>query len=127
MEKFVKICYIAKIILFFLHFYFLFASLYCIMAIKYLGIVFILLYIIFVIKILLEMLSKKKQYKEDFAYNIMQCGFLFYIMTIAFRINYSKIYVTNNTLTYFYVNYGILSILVLFILAYGMIEFKNVK
>ena len=125
MEKLIKISFVMRMALFLLHFYFLFASLYCIMSLKVLGPIFLIIYILYIARMLVELMSKEKKYRSDLVYNVMQCGLMFYIIVIGFRINYSRIYVTSLTMNYFNINYGILCVLILFVLIYSMFELRK--
>ena len=125
LNKITKICYHLRLILFILQFPFVFASLYCIMSLSYMKYIFLTIYFIYSIIMILELLSKKEKYRMDLICNIMHIGVTFYLMILAFRINYSKIYVTNFTLNYFNINYGVISILIVFILTYTFFELRN--
>ena len=114
-------------LLFVMHFYFVFMMLHNILDTKIYGVIFIVLYIAFIIKIIIELLSKRDRYKNDFIYNIMQIGIYFYLLIISIKTNISKIYVTRLTLGYFKINYIILSILIIFIFLYSYLEFKPSK
>lgn len=127
MKRFTKIVYFIKMLLFVTHFYFVFMMLHNILDTKIYGVIFIVLYIAFIIKIIIELLSKRDRYKNDFIYNIMQIGIYFYLLIISIKTNISKIYVTRLTLGYFKINYIILSILIIFIFLYSYLEFKPSK
>ena len=125
MKKFSKIIYIIKLFLFIINFYFIFTMLHNILDTKIYGLVFIIIYLIYVIKVILEMLSKKDRYKNDVIYNFMQIGLIAYIMIISTRCLLVKMYVTRFTLPYFRINYIILSILIVFILIYNFVGFSE--
>ena len=127
MKQFVKIVYVIKMILFITHFYFVFIMLHNILDAKIYGVVFMVFYLAFAIKVLLELLSKRDRYKNDFIYNIMQIGIYSYLLIISIKTYISKIYVTRVTLNYFKINYVILSMLIVFIFIYSYLEFKPSK
>ena len=114
-------------ILFITHFYFVFIMLHNILDAKIYGVVFMVFYLAFAIKVLLELLSKRDRYKNDFIYNIMQIGIYSYLLIISIKTYISKIYVTRVTLNYFKINYVILSMLIVFIFIYSYLEFKPSK
>ena len=127
MKKFDKIIYYIKLFLFVINFYFIFTMLHNILDTKIFGIIFIIMYLIYVIKIILEMLSKKERYKQDLIYNLMQTGLIIYIMIISIRCMVVKMYVTRFTIPYFRINYIILSVLIIFILIYNYVGFIEPK
>ena len=127
MKKINKIIYYFKILLFTIHFYFVFAMLHDILDTKIFGYLFLLVYFIYIIKSIKELLSKKDRYKNDLIYNFMQIGFLSYIIFISIKVNVNVMYVTNMTYPYFRTNYIIISILIIFSLVYSFIELDNKK
>ena len=131
MKKISKIIYYIKLILFIVNFYFIFTMLNNILDTKIYGIIFIIAYLIYSFKVVFELLSKKDRYKKDVIYNMMQIGLIIYMLFISIRCIMVKMYVTRLTLIYFNINYVILSVLVLFILAYNIVGFgdekKNIK
>ena len=104
MNRFAKIVYFIKMILFVIHFYFVFMMLHNILDTKIYGIIFIVFYLMFTIKILCELLSKRQRYKNDIIYNIMQIGVFAYLLVISIKTNRAKIYVTRMSLGYFRIN-----------------------
>ena len=127
MKKFSKIIYYIKLFLFMINFYFIFTMLHNILDTKIYGLIFIIIYLIYVIKVILEMLSKKERYQNDFIYNLMQIGLVVYIMVISIRCLIVKMYVTRFSLPYFRINYIILSVLIIFILIYNFVGFSEPK
>ena len=127
MKKLTNIIYYVKLLLLISHFYFIFTMLHNILDTGLYGIIFILFYLFFIVKLFLELLFKKESFKEDFIYNIMQIGLLLYVHVISIKTYLSKVYVTRFTISYFRVNYIILSILILFIIIYSVLDKKNVK
>ena len=125
MKKLAKSIYIIKLLLFAVNFYFMFSMLSNILSTNIYGIIFIVMYLIFAIKIIIEIIAKNTKYQEDIIYNIMQIGFIIYLLIISIKINMANVYVTRINFSYFKVNYIILSILILFILFYGFIETNN--
>ena len=124
MDKLKKGMYVTRILLFLIHFFLLFSIIGSLLQVKWLSIIFIIIYIIYVIKVITELLSKNKYYQEDIVYNIMQIGLFMYLFVMFYRIVISKAVVVKETLTYFKVNFGILSVLMIFILVYSFIELK---
>ena len=127
MKNLEKISFIVRMIFFLLHFYFVFAMLYCILPLKYLGYIFIIFYLLYVVKEIIELVSKKKIYREDFIYNFMQIGLMFYLIVFSVRLNISKIFVNAETLQYFRINYLIILVLIIFTLLYSFIELRTNK
>ena len=127
MKKFSNIVYHIKLVLFIINFYFIFTMLHNILDVKIYGIIFMISYLIYSFKVVLELLSKKERYKNDIIYNFMQIGLIAYILVIAIKCIVAKIYVTRITLLYFNINYIILSVLVLFIMIYNFVGFQEVK
>lgn len=125
MNKLAKIIYIIKLLLFIMNFYFMFIMLDNVLDTYIYGIIFIVLYLLFTVKIIYEIISKKLKYKEDIIYNIMQIGFIIYLLIISINTSITKIYVTRITISYFRINYLILSVLIVFILAYSFLENKS--
>jgi len=124
-KKFARIIYSIKLILFIVHFYFVYQMIHNILDVGIFGIMFTILYLIFTIKILYELLSQKPKYKNDYIYNIMQLGFIAYLYIISIKTSVSNIYVTSFTFSYFRINYIILSVLIVFILVYSILENKS--
>ena len=127
MKLFTNIVYYTRMFLLVIHFYLVFSMLPCILDTKIFGYIFLLIYVIFIIKNILEILSKKKRYINDLIYNLMQIGLYIYIIVIGIKVNINELYVTNNTLSYFKTNYIITSLLILFIIIYSILEFNNKK
>ncbi len=127
MKNFAKVVYIIKMILFVIHFYFVFMMLHNILDTTIYGVIFLVFYVSFAIKIILELLSKKDRYKNDAIYNIMQIGVYAYLLVLSIKTCTSKIYVTRITMDYFRINYVILSVLIIFIFIYSYLEFRPSK
>ena len=127
MKTITKIIYYFKILLFTIHFYFVFAMLHDILDTKFFGYLFLIIYFVYIIKTIIELLSKKDRYKNDLIYNFMQIGFLSYIVFISIKVNVNVMYVTNITYPYFRTNFIIISILIIFSLIYSFIELDNKK
>ena len=125
MKKVSKIVYYIKLILFITNFYFIFTMMHNILDARICGIIFIIAYLIYSFKVVLELLSKKERYKNDMIYNLMQIGMIVYTLVIFIRCFFMKMYVTKFTMVYFNINYIILSILVLFIMVYNFIGFTD--
>ena len=115
-------------LLFIIQFYFVFIMLHNILDTRVYGIIFIVFYLMFVLKTIIELLSKKQRYKNDYIYNIMQLGIYIYLLIVSIKTTVFKVYVTRNTIEYFKTNYIILSLLIVFVLVYSYLERKsNVK
>lgn len=127
MKQIIKTSYAIRILFFILHFYFVFIMLENILDTKYIGIVFLTFYLFYILCLLFQLLSKKRRYKQDLIYNIMQIGLYFYLTILSIRIKASSFYTLANTNSYFFTNYGILSLLILFIMAYSFLEFRKEK
>lgn len=125
MKKLSKIIYIIRMFLFTINFYFIFTMLENILDTKVYGIIFLILYMLLVIKVFIELLIKKDLCKEDIIYNIMQTGVYLYILVMSIKIIVYNIRVTKITYGYFKTNYLILSILIVFVLIYSYLEFKS--
>ena len=124
MKKFKKGIYITRIIFFISCFFLLFFITNSLLQLKWYSLIFIGIYIIYVIKVITELLSKKDIYKDDIIYNLMQIGLSLYILVMFYRINYSAAVVVKETMHYFMINYGIMSILMIFIILYSFIELR---
>ena len=126
MKKLAKLIYIIKLILLIANFYFIFNMLNNILDTNIYGLIFIVMYLIYLIKMILEIISKKKVYQYDIVYNLMQIGFIIYLLVISIKTTVAKLYVTRVTLSYFRLNYIILSVLIIFILIYSMLETNSI-
>ena len=124
MKKISIIMYELRIVCFIIQFYLIFLLLPSILSVGLLGYLLIITYIFYDLLIIMELISKKKKYKYDVIYDFMQIGFVFYLFVINFKIYYDHIYVIKNTLSYFRVNYGIMILLLLFIISYSLCELR---
>ena len=115
MKSLSKGIYYIKMVLFIIHFYFVFIMLHNIMDTKIYGIIFLLFYFPFAVKLIIELLSKNEKYKNDIIYNVMQIGVYAYLLVVSIKTYLSMIYVTRITMSYFRINYIILSVLIVFI------------
>ena len=127
MKKLSKITYIVRMLLFIINFYFVFMMLENILDTKVFGIIFLVLYMILVIKVFIELLVKKDLCKDDIIYNIMQTGVYLYVLVMSIKVMIYNIHVTNITYNYFKTNYLILSILIVFVLIYSLLEIRSSK
>ena len=125
MKKISKIIYIIKMFLFIISFYFVFLMLHNILDANIWGTMFLVIYYVLVLKIVIEIFSKKEECREDIIYNLMQIGVFVYLLIISIKTTTANVLVTSATLSYFKTNYIIVSILMIFILIYGFIEFKS--
>ena len=122
MKKFKKGVYIVRILFFVIHFFLLFLIINSLLQLKWFSLIFLSIYILYIIKVITELLSKRKNYQDDIIYNLMQIGLFLYIFVIFYRINYSYAVVVKETLPYFLINFGIMSGLMIFILIYSFME-----
>ena len=125
MTKLAKTLYYIRMFLFIIHFYFVFLILHSILDLKIIGYIFLLIYIIYIFKVIIELFSKKRRYKNDFAYNIMQIGVFAYLFVLFINISSKNLYVTKVTYSYFRNNYIFISLLIVFILIYDFVVLKN--
>lgn len=125
MRKISKIIYIIKMFLFIISFYFVFLMLHNILDAKLFGVVFLIIYFVLVIREIIEIFSKKDEYKEDIIYNVMKMGVYLYLLIISIKTTMAGALVTRITADYFKTNYIIISVLMLFILIYNLLEFKS--
>ena len=125
MKIFKKILYILRIILFLFHFFFLYSIISTLLQVKPLIYLFLILHFIFVINTIIEMLSKKKSYQQDYVYNLMQIGVYFYIGIIFYRVYFTHIFYMRETIKYFNINFCILCFLIIFLLLYSHYELKE--
>ena len=127
MKKYNKIVYAIRLFLFIIHFYLMFILIPSIISTGLCGYLLLIVYLIYIVMIINEILLKKKRYKYDLIYNYMQIGFIFYLAIIDFKVYYDHIYVIRKTLNYFNVNYIIMSLLLMFIIIYFLYELKEKK
>lgn len=127
MKKVNKILYGLRIFNFIVQFYLVFLLLPSMLSVGIFGYILIVLYIIYILMIIKELVSKKKKYKYDTIYDFMQIGFVFYLLVINYKIQHDHIYVIKNTLSYFRINYGIMSLLLIFIMVYSLFELRTRK
>lgn len=127
MKKVNKILYGLRIFNFIVQFYLVFLLLPSMLSVGIFGYILIVLYIIYILMIIKELVSKKKKYKYDTIYDFMQIGFVFYLLVINYKIQHDHIYVIRNTLSYFRINYGIMSLLLIFIMVYSLFELRTRK
>lgn len=128
MKELSRIIYKIRIILFVIHLLMLYMMIDNIIYIKMFGYLFLLLDIIYVIRVIIELLSKKSLYKKDIYYNIMQIGLYTYIGVLWYRLTFGSAF-SKELLLYLKTNYIILSILFLFLFIYSttLIEKMNEK
>ena len=127
MKELPKILYTIRMTLFVLQFVALFMMISSLLQIKPVFYIFIVLYLFYVIKTIIELLSKKEIYQNDIIYNTMQIGLFIYLFVLFYRIYFSYIYVNTSTMSYFNVNFGIICLLLVFINIYSFIELRNRK
>lgn len=119
-KNLVKILYITRIILFILHMLMLFMILNSIIGINLVGYLFLLVDIIFIGRNIIELLSQKKRYQNDWYYNIMQCGLFGYIVILWVRLYWHTTIFSTEMIHYLQINYIILMILQIFLIVYSV-------
>lgn len=127
MKELPKILYTMRMTLFILQFVALFMIISSLLQMKIVFYLFLVFYLFYVIKVITELLSKKKVYQNDLIYNAMQIGLFAYIFVLFYRIYFSFVYVSENTMPYFNINFGIICLLLIFINIYSFIELRNKK
>ena len=108
MKKISKIIYIIKMFLFIISFYFVFLMLHNILDAKLFGVVFLIIYFVLVLREIIEIFSKKDEYKEDIIYNVMKMGVYLYLLIISIKTTMANALVTRITVDYFKTNYIII-------------------
>lgn len=116
-----------RIIFFIIHLLMVFAIISNIRRIGLFANLFLFLDVLFSLKILMELLSSKKRYRVDIAYNAMQIVFFAYITLLWWKIIVQDLFVYEETIVYFRNNYLFLSILVFFLIIYGLFLLKPKK
>ena len=127
MEIFKKYLYYTRLVFFVAQFILLFLIIDSLFQLGWYAFVFLGLYFIYVVKIVLELLSKKEIYQRDIIYNLMQIGFTFYIFVLFYRVTFSDAIVVKETMKYFMINFGIMSALIIFIVLYSFFELRLSK
>ena len=120
-----KTIYIIRNIFFIIHFLLLYDIIGTMWQVKPLIYFFFVIHFIYVLNIIIEILSKNDVYKNDLIYNVMQLGVYIYVFTIFYRIHFTHVFYMAETASYFKINFGILSFLLIFLLIYSCIELKN--
>lgn len=119
MKKLAKIIYPIRIILFIIHLLMLYMMIDDIVYVSF-GYLFLIIDIVYVIRVIMELFSQKSLYKKDIYYNIMQIGLYTYIGVLWYRLTFGSIF-SKELLLYLKTNYIILSILFLFLTFYSTI------
>ena len=127
MKRLKNLVYYIRILFFILQFVFLFLIEETLLQVRPLVYLFLFVYTLFVIKILVELLSKKKNYREDTIYNIMQIGLFIYIFIYFYYVYIKHIIVRISTMSYFNTNLIIMCILMIFIVLYSCTEVNRKK
>ena len=127
MKRLKNLAYYIRILFFILQFVFLFLIEETLLQVRPLVYLFLFVYTLFVIKILVELLSKKKNYREDTIYNIMQIGLFIYIFILFYYVYIKHIIVRISTMSYFNTNLIIMCILMIFIVLYSCTEVNRKK
>jgi hypothetical protein len=90
------------------------------------GYLFVLVYFLYSTIITIQLLRTQKE-SYDIIYSIMQLSYFIYIIVFFFRIRISNVFVGVETIPYFKLNFGVLCLLLAFILLYSFIELKFEK
>lgn len=117
-KKFVKLSYFLRLILFLCHPLILFSILNSIIRVGIIGYIFLSIDIIYIIKIISELFSKDKCYKDDVYYNIMQIGLFIYMIIFWIKVKFDNMIFIPGFLVYLKNNYVLLSLLMLFLIFY---------
>lgn len=124
-KLFNKWFYYFRIVFFVIHFFFLYDIVSTLWQIKPLIYLFLILHFLYCITVIGQIISKRKKYQTDFAYNLMQVGGYLYVWVLFYRIHYSHVSYMQETVKYFNINFGILSFVLLFLLLYSKLELKK--
>ncbi len=127
MKKYNKTLYYSRIITFLLQFYLVFMITGNILQVGILGLIFLFIYLVYVFRVLQELISKKEKYKNDLIYNLMQIGLFIYLGVIVFKIYHDHMMVLAYNYSYFVINFVILNLLICFILIYSFFELSKRK
>ena len=113
-----KILYYFRYIAFILHIFVVFQLLYILLRMKYSGILFLVMDIIYIIIIITQLLGAKLRYKREIIYNLMQIGFYIYFGMFFYKIKTN--YITPS-LSYEFLrnNLLVLTILIVVIMIYS--------
>ena len=125
MKKIEKVFYYLRMIFFVISLVLTFMLIKNITQVGLVGYLYLIIFILFSILIIQQVLSQKMNYKRDLVYNIMQMGYTLYLGVIVFKTYYDKIVVMDSTIKYFTINYLILSILLIIIASYKIWDMKN--
>ena len=121
LELFKKILYFFRITVFTVHIFVVFQLLYILLRMKYSGIIFLVIDILYIIIVLAQLLGAKLRYKKEVIYNFMQIGFYIYFAMFFIKIKTNFI---TPTLSYEFLrnNFLVLSLLLLVILVYSKLN-----
>ncbi len=113
-----KIFYFFRITFFTIHIFVIFQLLYILLRMKYSGIIFLIIDIVYIIIVLTQLVGAKLRYKREILYNIMQIGF--YVYFAMFYIKIRTNFVTP-TMSYEFLrnNLLVLSLLLIIIMIYS--------
>lgn len=117
--NFIKILYYLRIFFFIIHYFLLFMIIGNVIKVGIFGYLFFIMEFIYGINVILELISKKKCYKNDLFYNIMQIGYFCYILVLWSKLYFNNVLLFNDMIVYLKTNYIILSILILFLVLYS--------
>lgn len=126
MKKVTNILYCIRIILFIMHLLMLFTVLNNIVDVGLIGYLFLIIDSIYVIRVIFELLSQKKCYKNEIYYNIMQIGLFIYIIVLWYKLYFDNTLLTKEFFVYLKTNYIILIILIAFLLFYSKFGINNI-
>ena len=127
MKKIEKIFYYLRMVFFIITLFLTFLLIQNITQVGLTGYIYLVIFMIFTLMTIYEVLTQKKIYQKDLIYNIMYIGFTLYLGLIVFKTYYDKIVVMDNTIKYFNLNYLILSILLIILKFYKICDIKTSK
>ena len=118
LEQFQKILFYFRHIVFILHIFVVYQLLDILLRMKYYGVIFIILDLIFIIVVLTQLLGAKLRYKKEMIYNFMQMGFYIYLGIFFYKIKTNFI---TPTMSFAFLrnNLIILSLLLVIIMFYS--------
>ena len=118
LELLQKILYYFRYLTFIVHIFVVFQLLYILLRMKFSGILFLIVDIIYIIIVITQLLGAKLRYKKEIIYNLMQIGFYVYFGMFFYKIKTN--YITPS-LSYEFLrnNLLVLSVLLLVIMIYS--------
>ena len=125
MNTFEKIFYYLRLLFLIISLFLTFLLIQNITQVGIIGYFYLIIFIIFVLLTIKDVLMQNKSNKKDIIYSSMQIGYVLYLGVVVFKTYYDKIVVMDNTINYFRINYFILSILLIIIALYKIYDNKE--